>query len=212
MNSSTISLTIDQIGSLLSATAHILRAELQPLGNDALRWHPAPEEWCINEVLGHLLEAEHRGFAGRIQRIVAQPGRQLVNWDQNQVAKERRDCERDGLELLHEFETTRQESLRTVIGLRPEQLGLSGDHPVVGELRVADLLHEWVYHDRAHVKQILSNVQALVRPHMANAQRFSMQGATQSVPIVTTQPMLTADLSPLPNGARTRSSTSGQAI
>jgi hypothetical protein len=58
-----------------------------------------------------------------------------------------------------------------VIG--PEQLRLAGEHPDVGELRVADLLHEWVHHDRAHLKQLLTNVQAYVWPNMGNAQKFS---------------------------------------
>jgi len=43
----------------------------------------------------------------------------------------------------------------------------------VGELTVADLLQEWVFHDRNHLKQILSNVQAYVWPHMGNAQKFT---------------------------------------
>lgn len=34
-------------------------------------WHPAEGEWCVNEVLGHLIEAEARGFAGRIRQILA---------------------------------------------------------------------------------------------------------------------------------------------
>lgn len=175
MQDSPMSLTVEQVAAVLRATAQTLRAELDPLGREVLRWRPAPGEWCINEVLGHLLEAERRGFAGRIQRIVTQPGRRLEDWDQPEVAQKRRDCERDGLDLLREFETMRRESIRMAAGLSPEQLQLSGDHPLVGELRVADLLHEWVHHDRSHVKQILSNVQAFVWPHMGNAQRFSMQ-------------------------------------
>jgi hypothetical protein len=41
---------------------------------------------------------------------------------------------------------------------------------------VADLLQEWVHHDRNHVKQILANVQAFVWPHLGNAQKFSPVG------------------------------------
>jgi hypothetical protein len=124
-------------------------------------------------VLGHLLEAERRGFAGRIESILAQPGRRLEDWDPGEVVRERRDCERDGRALLREFERAREESVRLIRELRPERLGLSGDHPRVGELRVVDLLHEWAHHDQNHIKQILSNVQAFVWPHMGNAQRFS---------------------------------------
>jgi hypothetical protein len=46
----------------------------------------------------------------------------------------------------------------------------------VGHLRIGDLLHEWVHHDRNHHKQMLANVQAFVWPHMGNAQRFSRPG------------------------------------
>jgi hypothetical protein len=57
--------------------------------------------------------------------------------------------------------------------LRDDQLGLSGEHPDVGTLTVRALLHEWPHHDRAHIKQAMSNAQARVWPHMENAQRFS---------------------------------------
>ncbi len=167
-------LTVEQIAALLHATAQALRAELQPFGSEALSWHPAEGEWCINEILGHLLEAERRSFAGRIQQIVEQPGRRLVTWDQAQVAEDRRDCERDGHELVQEFAEARAEGVRLVEALRADQLALSGDHPDVGNLRVTDVLHVWLHHDRNHVKQLFGNVQAYVWPHMGNAQQFSI--------------------------------------
>jgi hypothetical protein len=46
----------------------------------------------------------------------------------------------------------------------------------VGFLTVGDLLHEWVHHDRNHIRQMLANVQACAWPHMGNAQRFSLPG------------------------------------
>ena len=36
-----------------------------------------------------------------------------------------------------------------------------------------DLIHEWVHHDRNHVRQVLANVQGYVWPAMGNAQKFS---------------------------------------
>jgi DinB superfamily len=166
-------LSIDQVAALLRATAETLRAEAEAIGSEGLRWHPAPGEWCINEVLGHLIEAERRGFAGRVQQIVADPGCKLETWDQAKVARERLDCEVDGLELMREFVALREESLSVLAGLTPAQLQLSGRHPEVGELRIGELLQEWVHHDRNHVKQTLSNVQAYVWPHMGSTQRFS---------------------------------------
>ncbi len=166
-------LTIAHAAALLRSMVQTLRSEMEAAGDDVLRWRPAPDEWCINEVVGHLIEAERRGFGGRIQRIIEEPGRTLITWDQPAVAKERGDCEKDGLDLLREFETLREESARMLEGLSPDQLELSGEHPMVGTLRARDVMHEWVHHDREHLKQILTNVQAYVWPHLGNCQRFS---------------------------------------
>jgi hypothetical protein len=166
-------LSPDQSAALLEAALRTVLAEAGALGAEAMRWHPAEGEWCANEVVGHLLEAERRGFAGRIRRIIERPGGRLETWDQEQVARERRDCERDSVALLREFQAAREKSVRLVRGLRPEQLELAGEHVDVGTLRVIDLLHEWPHHDRAHVRQTMGNVQASLWPHMGNAQRFS---------------------------------------
>ncbi len=164
-------LTPKRVAALLGATVVTLRAEFDALGAEGVRWHPAPGEWCVNEVLGHLLEAEHRGFAGRIQRIIEQPGRRLQTWDQSAVAKAREDCEKTG--LMAEFERVREESIILALSLQPEQLALTGDHPQVGELSIANLIHEWPHHDRSHVKQALSITQAYAWLHMGNSRRFS---------------------------------------
>ena len=124
-------------------------------------------------MLGHIIEAERRGFAGRIERTLAAERPFEPGWDQEAVAAERADCERPVGELLAEFAALREQSVRLVRGLRPDQLERVCLHARVGELRVDDLLHEWVHHDRNHIRQALANVQARVWPHMGNARRFS---------------------------------------
>jgi hypothetical protein len=74
---------------------------------------------------------------------------------------------------LREFTDLRADSLKLIGGLQPSDLDRGGEHEKVGYLRVADLLHEWVHHDRNHLKQMLSNIQAYVWPNMANAQKFA---------------------------------------
>jgi hypothetical protein len=164
-----------EIAQFLRATVTTLAAELAAVPSSALAWHPAPGEWCVKEVLGHLTESEARGFAGRIRTILASQEPRLEGWDQEEVAKARRDCERDVRALLGELATARQDSVRLVEGLREADLSRGAQHPLVGYLRVGDLLNEWVHHDRNHVRQILANVQAYVWPHMGNAQRFTTE-------------------------------------
>ena len=74
---------------------------------------------------------------------------------------------------MDELAGLRRESVALVAGLGDADLGRGGRHPKVGLLRVGDLLHEWVHHDRNHLRQMLANIQALAWPHMGNARRFS---------------------------------------
>src|SRR5262245_21049743 len=163
-----------EAAALLNASASVLHAELSVLPEAIAVWHPAAGEWCAKDVLGHLIEAERRDFAGRIRIILASDTPDLQTWDQNQVSRDRGDCERALGALVEEFLAMRRESVALVAGLRPDDLRRWGRHPKVGDLPVADLLHEWVHHDRNHLRQIQANVQAFVWPHMGNAQRFSL--------------------------------------
>ena len=168
----------DRIAELLGATATIVVSELLALGDDA-GWRPEPGEWSANECVGHLIEAERRGFAGRIRHILSvsadRPPVHLDAWDPPAVAEARRDDLRSGSELAAEFEALRADSLALLRGLRSSDLARAGDHPEVGLLRVDELLGEWVHHDRNHVRQMLAVTQARVWGQMGNARRFSLQ-------------------------------------
>jgi hypothetical protein len=173
MNASPHPFTTHDIVALLISAMDAIRGEYARVPRRVHTFRPGPNEWCNLEVLGHLIEAEQRGFAGRIRLIVAQDGRTLDRWDPEQVARDRRDWEKDPSVLLGEFIRLREVSVQLVERLRESDLAKRGEHPTVGALTVNDILHEWVHHDRNHVAQMLANVQAYAWPHMGNAQKFS---------------------------------------
>ena len=159
-----------QIADLLESTCALVEAEMRALGDDGCRWHFKDGEWCVNECVGHLIEAEKRGFAGRIRDLIA--GKPIQSWDQAQVARDRRDCDRVSQSLWMEFMGLRNDSIALVRGLRPGDMDRSGTHPQVGLLRVRDLVQEWVHHDRNHTRQLLQIQQERVYPDMGNSQKF----------------------------------------
>ena len=167
-----------RIADLLAASASTVIAELDALGDDG-GWRPEPGEWSANECVGHLIEAERRGFAGRIRRILAadRPDipADLEDWDPPAVAEARRDHLRAGRELAAEFDAMRADGIALVRGLKPADMGRVGIHPTVGPLRVDELLGEWVHHDRNHIRQMLGVTQARVWGQMGNARRFSLE-------------------------------------
>jgi hypothetical protein len=171
MPSMTTELTPDQVALYLEASCALIESELNALGDDA-GWHQAPGEWCARAVVGHLIEAEKRGFAGRIRIILANDRPKLEGWDQVEVEKERNDCARVTDSVWMEFMGLRHDSVNLVKSLKPSDLDRGGVHPKVGELTVRWLLHEWISHDRNHTKQMLSIAQERVWPHMGNSQKF----------------------------------------
>jgi hypothetical protein len=164
-------LTTEEIAQLLESTCALIEAEMKALGDEGCRFHFKPGEWCVNECVGHIIEAERRGFGGRIRDILA--GKPLLSWDQVQVERDRKDCERMSQSIWMEFLGLRHDYIAMVRELKPGNLEMSGVHPKVGVLRVRDLLHEWVYHDRNHTRQLLAVQQERVYPQMGNSQKFA---------------------------------------
>src|SRR5262245_66292944 len=115
MSETTAPLDPTRAAALLRASVATIRAELQGLSPALLGWHPAPGEWCAKEVLGHLIEAEQRGFAGRIRQILAASGPpRFATWEPAEVARARGDCTRELDGLLAEFVALREASVRLV--------------------------------------------------------------------------------------------------
>src|SRR5262249_53612657 len=164
MDPASETLTPSEVARCLEAAMATLRAELGALPERVVAWHPAAGEWCAKEVVGHLIEAERRGFAGRIRIILGADRPPLQTWDQTDVARARGDCGRPIAALLDELTALRRDSASLVRALTTADLDRAGQHPKVGLLHVRDLLQEWVHHDRNHIRQALANVQAYVWP------------------------------------------------
>jgi DinB family protein len=166
-------MTPAEIADVLESSGRAFVSTLTSVPDDVASWHPAEGEWCIKQVVGHVTEAEKRGFAGRIRIILGAADPDLPTWDRASISHARRDCDRPAGDLAAEFTNLRHESVDMVRGLRPEQLTRGGNHPEVGRLTIDELLHEWVHHDGNHLRQALANVQASVWRSMGNTQRFS---------------------------------------
>ncbi|HEY8812660.1 MAG TPA: DinB family protein [Candidatus Dormibacteraeota bacterium] len=160
-------MTPKEVAARIDAVGTAIEAELGTLGEELASWHPAEGEWCVKEVLGHLINTERIGFAGRIDEILAADEPSL-----RATGREEPACARDLAEMLAEFREQRNRSVDRVARLQPVDLARGGVHERVGRLTVNDILHEWIHHDRAHLKQILGNVQAYVYPEMGGAQAF----------------------------------------
>jgi len=169
-------LSTAQVADFLRAARDHVVAELTAMGDPIAGWRPAPGEWSANECVGHLIEADRRGFAGRIRRMLAEDGVVEHGWNQLEVAAARRDWEQPVADVLAEFRAVRDDGIALVEGLDGDDRARTAVHDTVGLVTVSDLLHEWVFHDRNHIRQLLANSQARAWPSMGNARRFTRPG------------------------------------
>ena len=165
-------LDLQEVGRLLHNTMIVLRQRVTALPDRAVARHPSSSKWCIKEVIGHLTEEDKRDFVGRIQAMLDELEPSLELNDQEEVARLRRDCDRNLRDLMDEFETVRCSSISFVMKLGVKDLDRGGVHPKIGRIRIRELLHEWIYHDLNHLRQIDANVQRFLWEHLGNMQRF----------------------------------------
>jgi DinB superfamily len=78
-----------EIVKTLRATPVVLRALVDGVDDVGLRRRPAPGEWAIIEVVGHLADTEERAL-GRVRRMLAEDNPQLEPFDQQALAVQRR--------------------------------------------------------------------------------------------------------------------------
>jgi hypothetical protein len=159
-------MTSEEFADLLEISGRAFTSTLDSVPAEAAQWHPKPDEWCVNECVGHVVEAETRGFAGRIKIILGADEPKLETWDQVAVQNQRNDCDRQPSELRDELARVRKESVKMVRALRPENMSRGGMHPKAGRLTVDEILRDWVHHDGNHLKQAMNNVQEYVQKRM----------------------------------------------
>jgi hypothetical protein len=125
-----------EIIKTLRATPVVLRALVEGVEDDRLRRRPAPGEWAIIEVVGHLADTEERALA-RVRRMLAEQDPELAPFDQEALAEERHYL---GLELANELARLgrlRAEHLALLVGLDGASWERTGRHGEHGDMSVA---------------------------------------------------------------------------
>jgi hypothetical protein len=119
-----------EIVKTLRATPVVVRALVAGVEDGRLRRRPAPGEWAIIEVVGHLADTEERAL-GRVRRMVAEDDPELAPFDQEALAEERHYLDLDLKLELARLEDLRRQHLAVLEGLDArgwERTGRHGEH------------------------------------------------------------------------------------
>jgi hypothetical protein len=124
-----------EIIKTLRATPVVLRALVEDIDDDRLRRRPAPGEWAIIEVVGHLADTEERALA-RVRRMLTEDDPELAPFDQEALAEQRHYLELDLEEELARLEELRRQHLAELEALDGSGWARTGRHGEHGELSV----------------------------------------------------------------------------
>ena len=141
----------------IRATPLVLRALLSGLPEE-LTATAGPEGWSPGDVVAHLVVAGRLGALDRASRALTEERPALAGYDEEGelVASGLRGEAVERLIGLLEAERERCVALRGVPS--DEALARVGEHVEVGDVTVAELLHQAAYHDGLHLAQIASLV------------------------------------------------------
>ena len=139
------------IESLQSAPRDLARL-LRPLDAAAAQWRPAPDEWCIADVVAHLSYCE-APYLARLRRVVEQenPLEPALLPDERA-----HDLARPLPDLLAAFVARRAETVVFLASLEQRDWGRPLVHATIGPTKLRDQVQELVAHDNLHLEQIVT--------------------------------------------------------
>ena len=137
----------------MERTADDFAAAVAGTSDAALSRRPDAQNWSAKEVLCHVRDTEE-SFMARFQAILAMDEPKFLPVEPDRWAEERQYQRNDAAEALRAFRTRRDESLKFLRGLRPEQWERGGIHATRGRMTIGDFVGLMVWHDDNHVDQL----------------------------------------------------------
>jgi hypothetical protein len=129
-------------------------AAVSGLSEMVLRYKPAPDKWCILEILGHLADIEIV-YAYRLRQMLADKKPVIAPMDQDEWARNLGYMETPPAELIALYGLNRHANLRLLQRLKPGDLEKSAFHPESkNDITVAELVERMGAHGASHLAQI----------------------------------------------------------
>jgi hypothetical protein len=149
----------DDPASVQRETPAALRALVERAGPD-LRRRPAPKEWSVLELLGHIADAEVV-MSGRYRWALAHDRPPLLGYDQDLWVERLRHNEDDPEELLQLITTLRIANLRLWSKTAAADRARVGMHAERGPESVDLMFRIYAGHDRFHLNQMRETLRQL---------------------------------------------------
>lgn len=145
---------IKHIINSFERNAGIFKKLVSGFPEDFIKWKPAPDKWCLLEIINHLYDEEREDFRARTGKILDED----VNWNPirpQEWVKERKYIERDFDESLNNFIKERELSIKWLNESIDRNWNAKVEREGFGSFTAYEMLTNWLAHDMLHIRQIL---------------------------------------------------------
>ena len=154
---------IEQFHANIDSMSHahpMLRTLVCPLSDAQIRRKPAPTEWSIIEIVGHLIDTEQL-LRYRIVRMTTLDHPAIITYDQDAAVVRHGYQQANLTVLLRTLAAERETTLQTFKGFTPTQLARTGWHLEYGLWVVGDVITYLAKHDFMHDQQIRATLRSV---------------------------------------------------
>jgi hypothetical protein len=141
--------------TILERTPAVFKSMLAGLPDEWIMNNEGPDTFSPYDVIGHLIHGEKTDWRPRTVMILEHGlSKTFVPYDR--FAQYELSKGKTLTELLNEFEQLRKENMQWFSSLQLSETDLDkkGNHPVLGEVTLRQLLSAWVVHDLTHIAQV----------------------------------------------------------
>jgi len=130
-----------------------LVAALQQLPKEMWQFRAAPGDWTIHEIVVHITDSEVNSYI-RCRRFIAEPGKPLLAYDEEQWAKALAYHSQSTDDALALFKWLRRNTYQIIRGLPESTWVNSAYHPENGTMNLDDWLDVYERHVPEHIAQM----------------------------------------------------------
>jgi len=145
--------TLDEQLARMERTVNDYAAVVKNVSDAQLTKRPDPKNWSAKEVVCHVRDTEE-SFMMRFLSIMAMDDPKFLPVEPDRWAVERQYQRNDVQEALAALRTRREETLRFLRGLKPEQWERGGIHATRGRMTIKDFVELMAWHDDNHLDQL----------------------------------------------------------
>jgi FMN phosphatase YigB (HAD superfamily) len=140
--------------AILNSTPAVLHSLRKDVPLEAWLKIPAPNEWCLAEVVCHLRDVEAEVNLPRLKKIIEENNPFLPGMDTDPWALQRHYKSQDCLQALDDFINARVESISLLTKLEPIEWRRTARHSILGPTQLQEIVSITASHDRLHIQQV----------------------------------------------------------